>query len=154
MSTIQIHIPDGNLTSDPELRFTPSGQAVASLTIAVTPRTRNAAGEWVDGETTFLRGSVWGQYAENVAESLSKGDRVTATGTLRARTFQTREGESRTVFEATFATVAPDLRFATARPQRASRTSASAGTDEYQAQAQALHAVRSQLGATPVDAAY
>jgi single-strand DNA-binding protein len=112
----------GNLTTDPELTFTTSGKAVANLTVAVTPRTRNAAGSWVDGETTFLRGAAWESLAENVAESLTRGARVNVTGTLRSRSYETKEGEKRTVLEATFETVAPDLRFATARVTKASRS--------------------------------
>src|SRR5579864_2076224 len=90
----------GNLTADPELRFTPSGAAVASFTIASTPRTfdRNS-NEWKDGEALFLRCSIWRQAAENVAESLTKGMRVIVSGRLRQRSYQTKEGEKRTLVE-------------------------------------------------------
>ena len=90
----------GNLTSDPELRFTPSGAAVASFTVASTPRVLDkATNEWKDGEAVFMRCSVWRQYAENVAESLTKGMRVIVTGRLKQRSYETREGEKRTVIE-------------------------------------------------------
>ena len=90
----------GNLTNDPELRFTPSGAAVASFTVASTPRVLDkATNEWKDGEALFMRCSVWRQYAENVAESLTKGSRVIVTGRLKQRSYETREGEKRTVYE-------------------------------------------------------
>src|SRR5438067_9520521 len=90
----------GNLTDDPELRFTPSGAAVASFTVASTPRTFDrASGEWKDGDALFMRCSIWRQAAENVAESLTRGMRVVVQGRLRQRSFETREGEERTVVE-------------------------------------------------------
>ena len=90
----------GNLTADPELRFTPNGAAVANFTVASTPRTFDRqTNEWKDGDAMFLNCSVWRQYAENVAESLSKGTRVIVSGRLKARSYETREGEKRTVFE-------------------------------------------------------
>src|SRR5579859_2277524 len=90
----------GNLTADPELRFTPSGAAVAGFTVASTPRTFDrASGGWKDGEALFMRCSIWRQAAENVAESLTRGMRVVVTGRLRQRSFETREGEKRTVME-------------------------------------------------------
>lgn len=104
----------GNLTADPELRFTPSGAAVVNFTVASTPRHKNAAGDWVDGETLFLKCSIWRQAAENVAESLCKGNRVIATGKLASRTFETREGEKRTVVELDVDEVGPSLKNATA----------------------------------------
>lgn len=104
----------GNLTADPELRFTPSGAAVVNFTVASTPRHKNAAGDWVDGETLFLKCSIWRQAAENVAESLRKGNRVIATGKLASRTFETREGEKRTVVELDVDEVGPSLKNATA----------------------------------------
>src|ERR671936_203553 len=112
----------GNLTADPELRFTPSGAAVASFTIASTPRTfdRNT-NEWKDGEALFLRCSIWRQAAENVAESLQRGMRVVAQGRLRQRSFETREGEKRTVVEMEVDEVGPSLRYATAKVNRVSR---------------------------------
>src|SRR5438552_8145609 len=118
----------GNLTADPELRFTPSGAAVASFTIASTPRTfdRNT-NEWKDGEALFLRCSIWRQAAENVAESLQRGTRVVASGRLKQRSFETREGEKRTVIEMDVDEVGPSLRYATAKVNRTQRGSSSGG---------------------------
>lgn len=113
----------GNLTSDAELRFTPSGSAVANFTVASTPRTFDkATNEWKDGEPLFLRCSVWNQQAENAAESLARGTRVVVTGRLRQRSYETKEGEKRIVVELQVDEVAPSLRYATARPQKASRS--------------------------------
>jgi single-strand DNA-binding protein len=112
----------GNLTADPELRFTPSGAAVASFTVASTPRTFDRqSNEWKDGETLFLRCSVWREAAENVAESLTKGTRVIVQGRLVQRSFETREGEKRTVVEMQVDEVGPSMRYATAKVTRASR---------------------------------
>ena len=112
----------GNLTADPELRFTPSGAAVASFTVASTPRTFDRqANEWKDGETLFMRCSVWREYAENVAESLEKGLRVIVQGRLVQRSFETREGEKRTVVEMQVDEVGPALRYASAKVTRAPR---------------------------------
>jgi single-strand DNA-binding protein len=118
----------GNLTNDPELRFTPSGQAVASFTIASTPRTMDRqTNEWKDGDTLFLRCSVWRQAAENVAESLHKGFRVIVQGRLKQRSFETREGEKRTVVELDVDEVGPSLRNATARVNKAGRSGGNGG---------------------------
>ncbi|MPV35822.1 single-stranded DNA-binding protein [Georgenia subflava] len=112
----------GNLTADPELRFTPSGAAVASFTVASTPRTFDRqANEWKDGETLFLRCSVWREAAENVAESLTKGTRVIVQGRLVQRSFETREGEKRTVVEMQVDEVGPSMRYATAKVTRSQR---------------------------------
>lgn len=112
----------GNLTADPELRFTPNGAAVASFTVASTPRTFDRqANEWRDGETLFLRCSIWRDAAENVAESLTKGTRVIVQGRLVQRSFETREGEKRTVVEMQVDEIGPSLRYATAKVTRASR---------------------------------
>ncbi|MEI2784311.1 MAG: single-stranded DNA-binding protein [Candidatus Nanopelagicales bacterium] len=112
----------GNLVADPELRFTPSGVAAASLRLAITPRQRdNATGEWRDGETVWLNGTVWRQYAENVAESLQKGMRVMVVGRLKQRSYETKEGEKRTVMEVDIDDIGPCLRSATAKVTRASR---------------------------------
>jgi single-strand DNA-binding protein len=112
----------GNLTADPELRFTPSSAAVANFTVASTPRSFNRqTNEWEDGTSLFLNCSVWRQAAENVAESLQKGMRVIVQGRLTARSYETREGEKRTVHELQVDEVGPSLAFATARPQRAER---------------------------------
>lgn len=111
----------GNLVDDPELRFTPSGAAVANFRIASTPRTLNRnTNEWEDGEALFVSCAVWRQYAENVAESLQKGMRVIVTGRLRSRSYETREGERRTAFEIDVDEVGPALRYATAKVSRTS----------------------------------
>ena len=112
----------GNLTNDPELRFTPSGSPVANFTIASTPRTfdRNS-NEWKDGETLFLRASVWREAAENVAESLTKGMRVIVSGRLKSRSYETKEGEKRTVIELEVDEIGPSLRYANAKVNRTQR---------------------------------
>jgi len=112
----------GNLVDDPELRFTPSGAAVANFRIASTPRTFDRqANEWKDGDALFLSCSVWRQAAENVAESLTKGMRVVVQGRLRQRSYEDREGQRRTVVELEVDEVGPSLRYATAKVTRASR---------------------------------
>ena len=109
----------GNLTADPELRFTPNGAAVANFTVASTPRTYDRqSGEWKDGEALFLRCSIWRQAAENVAETLTKGMRVIVQGRLNQRSYETREGERRTVIELDVDEIGPSLRFATAKVNR------------------------------------
>ena len=111
----------GNLTADPELRFTPSGAPVANFTVASTPRTFDRqSGEWKDGDAMFLNCAVWRQPAENVAESLTKGMRVIVQGRLRSRSYETREGEKRTVFEVEVEEIGPSLRYATAKVTRTS----------------------------------
>jgi single-strand DNA-binding protein len=118
----------GNLTDDPELRFTPSGAAVANFTVASTPRTFNKqTNAWDDGETLFLRCSIWRQAAENVAESLTRGTRVIVSGRLKARSYETREGEKRTVMELEVDEIGPSLTWATAKVTRASRSGGGAG---------------------------
>jgi len=113
----------GNLTNDPELRFTPSGSAVANFTIASTPRTFDKnKNEWVDGETLFLRAAVWREAAENVAESLTKGMRVIVTGRLKSRSYETKEGEKRTVIELEVDEIGPSLRYANAKVNRTQRS--------------------------------
>ena len=112
----------GNLTADPELRFTPNGAAVANFTVASTPRTFDRqSNEWKDGETLFLRCSIWREAAENVAESLTKGMRVIVQGRLRARSYDDRDGNRRTSWELDVDEVGPALRFATAKVTRAQR---------------------------------
>jgi single-strand DNA-binding protein len=112
----------GNLTADPELRFTPSGAAVANFTVASTPRTFDKnANEWKDGEALFLRCSVWRQAAENVAESLQKGTAVIVQGRLKQRSYETKEGEKRSVVELEVDEIGPSLRWATAKVTKASR---------------------------------
>jgi single-strand DNA-binding protein len=126
----------GNLTTDPELRFTPSGSAVANFTIASTPRTFDRqSSEWKDGETLFLRAAVWREAAENVAESLTKGMRVIVSGRLKSRSFETKEGEKRTVIELEVDEIGPSLRYANAkvnRTQRSTQGGQSAGGNGYQ----------------------
>ena len=118
----------GNLTADPELRFTPSGAAVANFTVASTPRTFDKnSGEWKDGEALFLRCNIWRQSAENVAESLTRGMRVVVQGRLRQRSFETKEGEKRTVVELEVDEVGPSLRYATAKVNKAARGSGDGG---------------------------
>jgi single-strand DNA-binding protein len=113
----------GNLVDDPELRFTPSGAAVAKFRVASTPRTFDrAANEWKDGDSLFLTCNVWRQAAENVAESLQRGMRVIVSGRLRQRSYETREGERRTVYEIEVDEVGPSLRNATAKVTKTSRS--------------------------------
>jgi len=112
----------GNLVDDPELRFTPSGYAVANFTVASTPRNFDKkTNEWKDGDTLFLRCSLWREVAENVAETLSKGTRVILSGRLRQRSYETKEGEKRTVFEVEVDEIGPSLRYATAKITRTTR---------------------------------
>ncbi len=118
----------GNLTADPELRFTPSGAAVANFTVASTPRIYDRqSGEWKDGEALFLRCNIWREAAENVAESLTRGSRVIVTGRLKQRSFETKEGEKRTVFEVEVDEIGPSLKYATAKVNKASRGGGSGG---------------------------
>jgi single-strand DNA-binding protein len=114
----------GNLTDDPELRFTPSGAAVAKFRVASTPRFLDRqTGEWKDGEPLFLSCTVWRQAAEHVAESLQRGTRVVVSGRLRQRSYETKEGEKRTVIELEVDEIGPSLRYATAKVQKMSRSS-------------------------------
>lgn len=113
----------GNLTADPELRFTPSGAAVASFTVASTPRSFDKnSGEWRDGDALFMRCTIWRQAAENVAESLTRGARVMVTGRLVQRSYETREGEKRTTVELQADEVGPSLKFATAKVNKVTRS--------------------------------
>ncbi len=119
----------GNLTSDPELRFTPSGAAVANFTVASTPRQFDRqTNEWKDQETLFLNCSVWRQAAENAAESLQRGMRVIVQGRLKARSYETREGEKRTVFEIDVEEVGPSLKMATAKVTKTTRSGGAGGS--------------------------
>jgi len=112
----------GNLVEDPMLRFTPSGAAVANFTVASTPRTFNRdTNEWQDSDTLFMRCSIWREAAENVVESLTKGDRVIVTGSLTQREFEDREGNKRTVVELKAEEIGPSLKWATAQPRRANQ---------------------------------
>ena len=122
----------GNLTADPEMRFTPSGAAVASFTVASTPRTFDRqAGEWKDGETLFMRCSIWRDAAENVAESLTKGTRVIVQGRLVQRSYTTREGENRTVVEMQVDEIGPSLRYAKAQVTRQPRGGGQSGPTAF-----------------------
>ena len=116
----------GNLTDDPELRFTPNGAAVANFRLAVTPRVREGD-SWKDGETSFFRVNVWRQQAENVAETLQKGARCIVVGRLRTRSWETPEGEKRSVTEVEADEIGPSLKFATAKVERASRGGSGGG---------------------------
>ena len=119
----------GNLTADPELRFTQSGVPVADFTVASTPRIFDrASGEWKDGDALFLRCTLWRQPAENVAETLTKGSRVIVTGRLKQRSYETREGEKRTVVEVDVEEIGPSLRYATARVTRAGKSTTTIAT--------------------------
>jgi single-strand DNA-binding protein len=135
----------GNLTGDPELRFTPSGAAVVSFTVAATPRTYDKdTNKWKDGEALFLRCSAWRNLAENVAESLTKGTRVMVQGRLKQRSYEGRDGERRTVIELEAEEVGPSLKFASARVNRAERRN-----DEPQQQASGFGA--GEPAAAPAD---
>ncbi|OLE22541.1 MAG: single-stranded DNA-binding protein [Catenulispora sp. 13_1_20CM_3_70_7] len=118
----------GNLTDDPELRFTPSGAAVANFTVASTPRTFDRqTNEWKDGDALFMRCSIWRQSAENVAESLTRGMRVIVSGRLRQRSYETKEGEKRTVVELDVEEIGPSLKYATAKVTKANRPGGQGG---------------------------
>ncbi len=120
----------GNMVNDPELRYTPAGDAVASFRVASTPRFRdNATGEWKDGDSLFLSCNIWRQAAENVAETLQRGMRVLVTGRLKQRQYETREGEKRTVYEVEVEDVGPSLRYASAKVTKASRSNGPATAD-------------------------
>jgi single-strand DNA-binding protein len=116
----------GNLTDDPELRFTPNGAAVANFRLAVTPRVREGD-SWKDGDTSFFRINVWRQQAENVAESVAKGNRVIVSGRLKSRAWETPQGDKRSVVEIDADEVGPSLKWATARPERANSAATSGG---------------------------
>ena len=120
----------GNLTDDPELRFTPSGAAVANFRLAVTPRVREGD-SWKDGETSFFRINVWRQQAENVAETLQKGTRCIVVGRLRTRSWETPEGEKRSVTEVEADEIGPSLKFATAKVERSSRGGSGGGGGDW-----------------------
>ena len=124
----------GNLTADPELRFTPNGVAVANFTVASTPRTFDRqSGQWRDGDALFMRCAIWRDAAEHVAESLTRGNRVVVQGRLRQRSFETRDGDKRTVVELDVDEIGPSLRYATAKVTKAHRAGADSpgtGSDE------------------------
>lgn len=123
----------GNLTGDPDLRFTPSGAAVANFTVASTPRTFDKqANEWKDGEALFLRCSIWRQAAEHVAESLTRGARVIVSGRLKQRSYETKEGEKRTSLELDVDEIGPSLRYATVKVIKAQRSGGSSTSSSDQ----------------------
>ena len=118
----------GNLTADPELRYTPNGAAVANFTVASTPRQFDRqANEWKDGETLFMRCSIWREAAENVSESLQRGTRVVVTGRLKSRSYETKEGEKRTTTELEVDEIGPSLRYATAKVNKTQRSGGPGG---------------------------
>ena len=112
----------GNLTDDPELRYTPAGQAVANFRVAVNRRTRDESGQWRDGETSFFRVNAWRNLAENVAESLTRGSRVVVVGRLRSRSWETPEGDTRSAVEIEADEIGPSLRWATAKVEKTQRS--------------------------------
>lgn len=127
---LQVHLV-GTLTADPELRFTSGGQAVANFTVVSNERRRDAQGNWVDGDATFLRCTIWRDAAENVAESLQKGQRVIVHGYLKQRSFETREGDKRTVIEVEVDEIGPSLRWATARVSKVGGNSNGGGSSSF-----------------------
>lgn len=145
----------GNLTADPELRYTQNGVAVANFTIASTPRMYDrASGEWKDGEALFLRASVWRDFAEHVANSLTKGSRVIASGRLRQRSYETKEGEKRTSIELEVDEIGPSLRYATAAVTRVAgnRQGAAVAADDQWSAPQAGGATQDPWATPGVDA--
>lgn len=145
----------GNLTADPELRFTPNGVAVANFTVASTPRTKDQQNNWVDGEALFMNCSVWRQMGENVAESLHKGAGVVVTGKIKARSFETREGEKRTVIEMEVEDMGPSLKHAVATPRKVNRAAngGAQSAPQQQAPQQAQQATQPPAGNDPWAAA-
>ena len=144
----------GNLVDDPELRFTPNGQPVARFRVASTPRFRdNATGEWKDGDSFFLTCNVWRQAAENVAESLTRGMRVIVSGRLRQRSYETQEGEKRTVYEVEVDDVGPSLRNASAKVNRVARSGGDGGYGGGPRAARAGGAARAAAGQAAARAA-
>lgn len=124
----------GNLTDDPELRYTPQGAAVANFRIAVNHRFKDQAGNWQDGETSYFRINCWRQLAENIAESLTRGSRVIVTGRLKMRSWETQEGEKRSVVEIEADEVGPSLRFATAKVEKVARGGGGGGGGDWESQ--------------------
>ncbi|WP_099021237.1 single-stranded DNA-binding protein [Mycolicibacterium palauense] len=131
MSLPEVTIKDGTLTADPELRFTQGGKAVASMNIANNSRRKNQqTGQWEDGDATFLRCSIWGDYAEHVAETLTKGSKVIGTGVLKQRSYE-KDGQNRTVLEVELYEIGPSLRFATARIDRGQSSGSTQAADPW-----------------------
>jgi single-strand DNA-binding protein len=129
MATDNAIIVVGNLTDDPELRFTPQGVAVANFRIAVSRRVKDESGQWKDGDTSFFKVNCWRQLAENVAESLTRGSRTMVAGRLRMRQWETQEGEKRSVVEIEADEVGPSLKWATAKVEKTSRGGGGGGRD-------------------------
>jgi single-strand DNA-binding protein len=142
MATDNTVVVVGNLTDDPELRFTPQGVAVANFRLAVSRRVKDEGGQWKDGETSFFRVSCWRQLAENVAESLTRGSRTMVAGRLRMRQWETQEGEKRSVVEIEADEVGPSLKWATAKVEKTSRGGGggAAASDEWSTDAPAVPA--------------
>jgi single-strand DNA-binding protein len=131
MSAISITVT-GNLTGDPELRFTPQGRAVAQFTVASNERFKdNGSGEWKDGPTSFVKCNAWADMAEHVAESLNKGDRVVITGTLRQRSYENKEGEKRTIWEVAVSDIGASVKYATVRISKVRRDGAPIPEDPW-----------------------
>ncbi|MGH3283596.1 MAG: single-stranded DNA-binding protein [Streptosporangiaceae bacterium] len=130
MSAIPVTVI-GNLTADPELRFTGSGAAVATFTIASNERYKDSSGQWQDGPVSFVRCNAWRELAEHVAESLAKGDRAIVTGTLRQRNYETTQGEKRTVWEVSVAEAGAALHYATVKISKVRRDSVPAPEDPW-----------------------
>jgi single-strand DNA-binding protein len=132
MTAIQTTIT-GNLAGDPELRFTPAGVPVASFTVAANERYKDQAGQWQDGPSSFLKCNAWRELAEHIAETLVKGDRLIVTGTLRQRSYETKEGEKRTIWELAAAEVGASLKYATAKVSKVRRDQAPPPEDPWAA---------------------
>ena len=149
MATDNTVVVVGNLTDDPELRFTPQGVAVANFRLAVSRRVKDESGQWKDGETSFFRISCWRQLAENVAESLTRGSRTMVAGRLRMRQWETQEGEKRSVVEIEADEVGPSLKWATAKVEKTSRGGGGGGrdgaSDEWGTDASAVPAAEEEV---------
>ncbi|MFY9586098.1 MAG: single-stranded DNA-binding protein [Actinomycetota bacterium] len=151
MATDNTVVVVGNLTDDPELRFTPQGVAVANFRLAVSRRVKDEGGQWKDGETSFFRISCWRQLAENVAESLTRGSRTMVAGRLRMRQWETQEGEKRSVVEIEADEVGPSLKWATAKVEKTSRGGGGGGggrdgaSDEWGTDASAVPAAEEEV---------
>ncbi len=141
----------GNITDDPELRYTANGAAVANFTVAHSTRIRDAAGNWSDGDTSFFRVNVWRSLAENAAESLTRGTRVVVTGRLRQRSWENQQGEKRSAIEIEADEVGPSLKWATAKVEKTSRSSSSASAGDW-GERVTVPAAATEQEETPLDA--
>jgi len=142
----------GNLTDDPELRYTANGAAVANFTVAFSTRIRDAAGNWTDGETSFFRVNCWRALAENAAESLTRGTRVVVSGRLKQRSWENQEGEKRSMIEIEADDLGPSLKWATARVEKTSRSSSSSSSSDWGAAVAAPVGGGTRNEETPLDA--